>query len=299
MQGRGEIFRYDLMSPYVMLHNDASISIVLRNEQEHASTIVAPAHSKSDHSFQGFLSYVENILVKPRKNSSIGLLSPTESGQKFLATTEEEMDTVKDAIDHTILQSNSTLSSKRSPNRFEITRSGHRVAVIMLTRPAYRLGETITVAIDFRHADVSCHSLITTLETSESINPAIALRSNASVQRATRRIHASQSESTIFATRAFFNPIIPGNATPGFITSGVTLEWKLRFEFVTSQTSDGAELHDNLDDLMEEVARDDRGIVMAAVQGLPCETFDVTVPLQIYGATAGFGENNEISEIPI
>jgi hypothetical protein len=299
MQGRGEILRYDLMSPYVMLRNDASISTVLGNEQEHAGTVAASAHSKPDPSVQSFLSYVENILVKPRQNSSLGLLSPTESGQKALTTTEEEMDTVKDAIDHAILQSNSTLSSKRSPNRFEITRSGHRVAVIMLTRPAYRLGETITVAIDFRHADVSCHSLNATLETSESVDPAIALRSNASVQRVTRRIHASQSESTVFATRAVFNPTIPANATPGFITSGVTLEWKLRFEFVTSQTSDGADLHDNLDDLMEEIARDDRGIVMAAVQGLPCETFDVTVPLRIYGATAGFGEKNETGEIPI
>lgn len=287
------------MSPYVMLRNDASISTIPGNEQARASTVAASAPSISDRSVQGFLSYIEKILVKPRQNSSLNLLSPTDSGQKSLTAAEEEMDTVKDAIDYAILQSNSTQSSKRSPHRFEITRSGHRVAVIILTRPAYRLGETIIVAIDFQHADVSCHSLNATLETSESVGPAIALRSHASVQRVTRRIHASQSESTIFATRVVFSPVIPINATPDFITSGVSLEWKLRFEFVTSQTGDDVELHDGLDNLLEEVARDDRGMVMAAVQGLPCETFDVTIPLRVYGATAGFGEQNDIREFPI
>ena len=287
------------MSPHVMLRNDASISTIPEDEQAQAKPAAASAHGRSDPFVQGFLSYAESILDKPRQNSSLGLLSPTESGQRSFTTVEEELGTAKDAIDRAILQSNSRLSSKRSPNRFEIMRSGYRVAVIILGRPAYRLGETIIATVDFQNADISCRSLNTTLETSEVVDPAIALRSKASVQRATRRIHASQSESTIFATRAVFSPIIPSNATPDFITSGVNLEWKLRFEFVTSQEREDADLHDSFDDLLEEVARDDRGLVMAAVPGLLCETFDVTVPLRVYGAAAGFRENTDIEEFPI
>ena len=287
------------MSPHVMLRNDASISAMHEDKQTRADIAAATAPDRPDSGIQDFLSYVENLLDKPRQNSSLGLLSPTETGNKALSVTEEEAATVKEAIDLAILHSNSKLSSKRSTTRFEITRSGRRVAAIMLARPAYRLGETITAAVDFQEAGVSCRFLTATLETSETVDANIALRSRASIHRVTRRIIASQSESTLFAKKVVFSPMIPSNATPEFVTSGVNLEWKLRFEFITSQTRDGAELDDGLDDLLEEVAKDDRGTVMAAVQGLPCETFDVTVPLRVYGATAGFGERNEIGDFPI
>ena len=290
------MFNYDLMSPHIMLRNDANISAIHEDEQTPASIAVAIAPDRSESGIQGFLSYVENLLDKPHHNSTLGLLSPSESSNKTLSAAEEEAATVKEAIDLAILHSNSTLSPKRSPNRFEITRSGRRVAAITLARPAYRLGEIITAAVDFQKSEVSCRFLNATLETSETVDTAIALRSKASIQRVTRRIIASQSESTLFATQVAFSPIIPFNATPEFITSGVNLEWKLRFEFITSQTRDDAEIDDGLDDLLEEVAKDDRGTITAAIQGLPCETFDVTVPLRIYGAMAGFGEKNEIGD---
>lgn len=282
-----------------MLHNDASISSMDDNELTKANIDLASAHGKYNASIQSFLSYVEHILDRPGQSSSLGLLSPTESGHKSVTVGEVEADTAKDAIDLAILQSNSTTSSKRSPNRFEITRSGTRVAVIMLARPAYRLGETITAVVDFQGAEVWCHSLNATLETSETVDSTIALRSKASIHRATRRIHASQSEFTIFATRVVFGPMIPSSATPNFITSGVNLEWKLRFEFVTGQAKNDSERQDDLQDLLEEVSRDDRGSVMAGVPGLPCETFDVTVPLRIYGANVGYGEKHETGEFPI
>ena len=282
-----------------MLRNDASILPVSEDQQAQTKPMQASLYGKPDPSVKGFLTYVESILYKPRQNSSFGLLSPTGTRQSPLAAMDEASETVKDAIDLAILRSNSVMTSNRSPNRFEITRSGHRVAVVMLARPAYRLGETITAAVDFKDADVSCNSLNVTLESSETVDPAIALRSKASIHRATRRVHASQSESTLFATRAVFRPIIPANATPDFITSGINLEWKLRFEFVSSQIRDDAELQGGLDDLLEEVAKDDRGSVMAAVQGIPCETFDVIVPLRVYGAMAGLGEKNDTGEFPI
>ena len=281
------------MSPHTILQNIASTSSV--DNVCKAGVIpgdLSPLKSSNSSSTE-FLSYVEKILHTPRLGSGLGLLSPTEIDSQTHTPMSEEPSTMRESIDIAILRSNVATSSNRSANRFEITRSGERVAVILLARPAYRLGEVVPIAIDFQESDISCYSLHATLETAETIDPAIALRSKASIQRVTKRIHASQFESTISARKVLFNPMIPTASTPEFITSGINLEWKLRFEFVTSRLGDVEELEAGIDGIMEEVARDERGSVVAAVQGLPCQTFDVTVPLKVYGAAAEFNENTE------
>lgn len=193
-----------------------------------------------------------------------------------------------------ILRSNTTAESQQSANRFEIARSGRRVAVVMLARPAYRLGETITAAIDFSNADIPCYAIHASLETAEKVDPSIALRSESSILRATRRVYGSHSESTLFARRAVFSPSIPASATPEFITSGVSLEWRLRIEFVTPRLSDAdGELRPDFPSLLEAVASDDRGVVLAAVEMLDCETFEIEVPLTVYGAVSGTVERDE------
>lgn len=286
------------MSPHTILQNTASISSVDNFQKVLAvprdfSSLKVPNSSPTE-----FLSYVGRILETPHLESGLGLLSPTDIDSRSHTPISEEPSTMRELIDLAILRSNIHTSSNRSANRFEITRSGERVAVILLARPAYRLGEAVPVAIDFQESDVSCFSLHATLETSETIDPAIALRSKASIQRVTRRIHASQFESTISARKILFSPMIPTASTPEFITSGINLEWKLRFEFVTSRLGDAEELEGGIDGLMEEVARDERGSVQAAVQGLSCETFDVTVPLRVYGAT-GFDEKTDLGDFSI
>lgn len=281
------------MSPYILLQNDASVLSIGERPKARMSTANAAGMDTSDSSIQDFLAYVEATLDKNRENSSLGLLSPTDNIQSSLAPASEVPSTIKDAIELALLRSNSTTPSKRRANRFEIARSGDRVAVISLGRPAYRLGEAVSASIDFQDSEVSCYSLHATLESAEVIDPSVALRSRTSVQRVTRRIHSSHSESTIFARRTTFSPIIPISATPDFVTSGVSLEWVLRFEFVTSRNRRDFEYSDDYDSLLEEVAKDERGSVIAAVQGMPCEVFDVTVPLRIYGATSGYDEKNE------
>jgi hypothetical protein len=157
----------------------------------------------------------------------------------------------------------------------------------MLARPAYRLGETITAGIDFTNVDIPCYSVRLSLESAEKIDPAIALRSNASIYRVTRKIHAAFSENALFAQRLSFSPTIPPNSTPEFITSGVSLEWKLRIEFMTPRLTreDGEET--NWGELLEEISSDDRGAILAAVERLPSESFEVQVPIRVYGAVSG------------
>ena len=297
--GHGEILGHDLMSPHTILQNTASISST--DNVEKAGSI------PGDHSLlkvlkpspTELLSYVDKILDAPHIKSGQGLLSPTEIDSRSHTPMSEEPSTMRESIDVAILRSNIATPTNRSANRFEITRSGERVAVILLARPAYRLGEAVPIAVDFQESGVCCYSLHVTLETAETIDPAIALRSKAGVQRVTRRIHASQFDSAISTRKVFFSPMIPIASTPEFITSGINLEWKLRFEFVTVRLGGFEELEDDTCGLLEEVAKDERGTVRAAVQGLPCETFDVTVPLRVYGATANFDETTKVGNFPI
>ena len=287
------------MSPHTLLSNSANVTSLETPLLIGKTSGTTARKPKQNSTSSDFSSYVQKLLEHQQEDATSGLLSPTDDETRSLSATVEQPSNVKECIDFAILTSNTSTSTNRSANRFEITRNGEKVAVIMLSRPAYRLGETVPIAIDFREVDVTCYSLRATLETSESIDPALALRSKASVQRVTRRVHASHHESTISSERVLFNPMIPTTATPEFITTGVNLEWNLRFEFVTEKSGAFDEFDEDFDGLMEEVAKDDRGTVKAAAQGLPCETFDVAVPLRVYGATSAFDENTESGSFPI
>jgi hypothetical protein len=294
----GELLGHDLMSPYIILRDQARIqsldsatqsSTISSQNLKLMKTVEATQSSQDD-----FLAYVDDLLTRPRQNSSLGLLSPTGTRASRRPSFVAEPSSAREAIDLAILRSNLATDSQQSANRFEISRNGRRVAVIMLTRPAYRLGETITAAIEFTGADVPCYALHASLETSERVDGAIALRSDASIRRVTRKIHSSHSEATLFASRIVFSPTIPSMATPSFITSGVSLDWKIVIEFVTPRfeaLEDNKMMHDP--ELVEEISRDDRGVILAAVEGLECETFEVVVPLRVYGALVGLAEKED------
>jgi len=290
-QGRGEILGHDLMSPYIILRDQARTTPVETGAGVSPGKKASAGTTPDNAALDDFFQYVDNLLDRPRLNSSMGLLSPTETIHARSSVGGEEPQSMKEAIDLAILRSNLAGAANQSANRFEIARSGRRVAVIMLARPAYRLGETMSAVIDFTNADIPCYSVHVSLETSEKVDPAIALRSNASIYRVTRKVHTSFSDNALFARRLSFAPTIPPNSTPEFITSGVSLEWKLRIEFITPRLTqeDGEEVF--WDDLLEEISSDDRAVILAAAERLPAESFEVQVPVRVYGAVSGGPEN--------
>lgn len=296
VNSHGELLGHDLMAPYIILRDQARVKAVesveslgLSKELDAKTTPKANESTLND-----FLSYVDELLTKPRQNSSLGLLSPTDAPRSLRRhSSVEEPVTAKEAIDMAILRSNVTTEAQQSANRFEIARSGKRVAVVMLARPAYRLGETVTAAIDFTDADIPSYAIHAALETSEKVDHSIALRSEASILRVTRKVYVSHSESTLFAQRIVFSPTIPVSATPEFITSGVSLDWRVRIEFVTPRLFGEGESPSGYADLLEEVSRDDRGVVLASAEALDCESFEISVPLRVYGATGGNSERDE------
>lgn len=385
VNSHGEILGHDLMSPYILLRDQARVQSVdpktqpknnssNNNNSNNKSPPSSVPASSSSSTMASFLSYVDDLLSRPHHNnnttthSSGPLLSPgattpltphspsSSRRASVLSLTDHpgsshlSPPTAKEAIDLAILRANLTTSANaQSPNRFEIARNGRRVGVVMLTRPAYRLGEAVTCVVDFAGAQVPCYAIHAALETSERIDASLALRSEASVHRVTRKVWATGSEVVLFGRRWVFSPTIPAGATPEFVTSGVALEWKVRLEFVvpvqmqqahghgqgqgqgqyheSGEGGEGDEGQGMLEDeekegaqgrrssrilsspgggggggsgehpLLEEISRDERGgLVLVGVENLMCESFEVAVPLRVYGAACNGLERLERDE---
>lgn len=324
VNSHGEILGHDLMSPYIMLRDQARIRTIDKRASLYIDrrSSLTEARDKSakqtdpGSSMNGFVSYVDELINSSRRGVGAGLLSPSAvSGSRRPSLFEEET-TAKDHIDMAIIRSNLTAEGQQSANRFEIARNGRKVAVVMLARPAYRLGEVVTMAIDFTGAEVPCYAVHAALETAEKVDPSLAVRSEASIHRASRKVHVFSSEATLFSRRMVFSPTIPVNATPEFVTSGISLDWKIRLEFVVpsqdveqriaeeqgqedsdqeGEQGQGRRLMSSSEPfrqqqqgphpLLEEISRDDRGgLVVVAAENLTCESFEVAVPLRVYGA---------------
>ena len=349
VNSHGEILGHDLMSPYIILRDQAHVQTVDRYSQrasQQQQKGSQDGRTGPPSTINSFLSYLDELLSRPQAAPG-GLLSPTAEPPSRRPSTYSLTDhnpssptspfapsfaTAKEAIDIAIMRANMTNAGQQSANRFEIARNGRRVGVVMLARPAYRLGETVTLAIDFSGGEIPCYAVHFALETSERVDASLALRSEASIHRVTRKVLVSASEAALYARRVVFCPTIPTGATPEFVTSGVSLEWKIRVEFVVPvaeegegeqgrnhdhDREDGAEdedeggseqgalsRHDQSSShgqgghpLLEEISRDDRGgLILVAAENLVCESFEVAVPLRIYGAVCSGLEKLEKDE---
>jgi RAB6A-GEF complex partner protein 2 len=282
----GELFGHDLMQPYVILKDTAQTETV-----ESASTFLEATSnagfSGAEAANQDFLTYVDTLLNRRRRRqSSTTTIEPPRS-----LVQNNGSNGSKQAIDRAIFLSKQSSASQQSPSRFEIARNGKRIATVVLDRTLHRLGESVTVLVDLSHGQMPCYSLRCSLETTEKVNPALALRSVASITRLSRRVYRSHSENTLFAERVIFSPSVPTTASPTLLTSGVNLDWGLRFEFVTTRVA--ASMDENVQNpetnLLESVTEDDRGSILAAVETLQCETFEVAIPITVYGDTVVTG----------
>lgn len=293
----GEIYGHDLMQPYVILQDSAKIEAI-EEPSEKLTGSSRQAEEKVQSSADEFLTYVNTLLDKNRRRQSS---SATIDAAQILRGMGDPH-RAKAAINRAILSSNSIGNDGvRAPNRFEIARNGNHVAVVILNRPCHRLGETVTAIVDFTGAQLHNYSVRASLETTEKVNAALALRSATSITRVTRRVYASQSENTLFEKRMVFRAFIPVSATPTLLTSGVNLNWGLRFEFatITKTSHHDAEGPDELS-LLEEVLRDERGVIMAAAESTKCETFEAAIPITVYGDVITVGmDQQEIVGLPI
>jgi hypothetical protein len=231
-------------------------------------------------------------------------------------------------IDLTILRSNHIQAShstqQPSPNRFAISRSSSPVATLLLPRPAYRLGDSITLVLDFSSALIPTYAVNLSLESFETVDAALALRSATSIARVTRKVHARSEEQTLFARRIVWSATVPASATPSFVTTGrgggdgggivggVSGGWGLRVGFVTKRVATSRPVRDESGEstptreassvqivpsgmdmlgmeaeLLEVVERTERETVMLARREVEVDSFEVVVPVRVYGAVVG------------
>lgn len=302
---RGESLGHDLMSPYVLLQDAGRAESVATPSFSLSVPVQFPNTSNEikdpQKEMESFLRYTERLL-EAAKDPNNALLSPTDALSPTTTRKTSMFDTApantKEAIDFALMNANAvSLNDQQAPgegqsaNRFSIARAGQPVAVLTLLRPAYRLGEALTGNIDFTVSPqishpVQCQSVHIDLQSNEEVDTALALRSSASTQRVTRRVHASVRENVLFSRKIGFSFPIPSSATPSFDTTGVSLLWTLRIEFTTVRALAPANKPDEQPDesLLEELSRDERGISLIAKERLAAETFEVTIPLKVYGA---------------
>ncbi|RMZ76982.1 hypothetical protein DV738_g4647, partial [Chaetothyriales sp. CBS 135597] len=279
----GSILGHDLFQPQVVLKDTSRTRSIdpsdLFQDEEQAS---AKKNGNSDE----FLKYVDTLLDRRRRRQS-----SAGTPEVFHSASDETESRSAQAINRAILTSSQPrVASDSRTNRFEISRNGLRVAIITIDRTLHRLGETVTSVIDFSDGQLLCSSLHGTLETTEKVSPELAVRSAASIDRVTRRMWASHSENVLCSKRCVFAPTIPANATPSFVTSGINLEWGLRFEFSIVKASEQD----------DDIVRDERGVVSIAVEKLECETFEIVIPITVYGDIMPHGrEGEDVVGIPI
>ncbi|KAK0249166.1 hypothetical protein B0A54_13551 [Friedmanniomyces endolithicus] len=330
--GRGETLGHDLMSPYILLQDTARtasitpdpaspFSAATFSAKEPQKTVKTPKQGLED-----FLRYTERLL-EPSESAYGALLSPTSpssspSTLRKHSTIDQPPASIKEAIDSAILRSNfakpssakQTPAEAQSPNRFNIARAGHPVAILTLLRPAYRLGEAVTGLIDFtspsqtspeqQPAHAPTYAVFLELESAERVDPSLALRSGSSIRRVTRKSYAAVRENTLFARQVPFSLTVPGTATPSFETTGVSLGWRLRVEFTTEreqlqQQQQGGEGEMGGGEMLEELGTDERGTALIARERLVADTFEVAIPLKVYGAAGveGGGGRTEALEV--
>ncbi|KAI7018522.1 Rgp1-domain-containing protein [Hortaea werneckii] len=339
----GEALGHDLMSPYILLRDAARTKSIATSFTSPDS--IFPNFEKRDtdqmrrrgsrHGLEDFLRYTERLIEHQRATNG-ELLSPTSPTpsttpaalERRQSTAELQPSSIKEIIDLAILRSNvvegaaeKPSSEAQSANRFNIARSGQPVAVLTLLRPAYKIGESVLGTLDFTFSappttntsspsKAPTYTIQISLETAERVDPSLALRSANSIQRVTRKIHASAVETALFARQIGFNLAIPTSATPGFETTGVSLVWNLRVEFTvqrqpqqSNRVPSGQEMGLGIShsgrgspaatstveegsQLLEELGMDERGTALIARERLPAETFEIAVPLRVYGAPA-------------
>ena len=291
---RGEGLGHDLMAPYILLENRARTGSIGTTDKSATFAAFSPnpiplerAKAKQE-GLEDFLRYTERLLVSPEDGALLSpTTSPTSPTLSRPQTDHPRASSIRDAVDTAILRSNHVPPSQKgqrdpnaAPNRFAISRAGQPVAVITLLRPAWRLGEAVTGTLDFTHQAsikaVPTYGVRLELETSEIVDATLALRSEASLHRLTRKVHAESASNTLFARRVSFALPIPGQSTPGFETTGVSVGWRVRVGFIVQRG-------ENDQDLLEEVGSDKRGTTSIGKEVLPAESFEVVIPIKVYG----------------
>ncbi|KAK9463036.1 Rgp1-domain-containing protein [Lipomyces oligophaga] len=231
---------HSLSSPIIILR-DQSITVPI----DDAAALAAPLPSvtssrqvaaEKHETLEDFMAYVDTLLaVKESRSVASRIIRPLSpsSPPEFASNAHSSRSSCRESVDFAIQRNSISVDGLALNNIFEITRNKQKIASLTLSKPAYKLGETIIMVLDFAGAPLPCYHICASLETTETIDQQLALRSAQFVERSTRKVYVQSAFTTISCRQATFSFSIPATATPQFDTNYISSRWSIRLEFVT------------------------------------------------------------------
>ena len=257
----GQQYTHDLRTPIVLQKDIASVVQLPSNRNMSMDQISKYVESQTakptkSGSFEEdkaeFFSYIEGLLSG---NESIRnkLLSQQHGPPDVLSTSSEPDNRRKSSsaenIKYISRYQHTSNPSQALKSRFDIVRSGKKIATVILSKPVFRVGENVVFVVDYAGAALKCFHITASLETEEAIScdllkqfknqiDDVELNQFPTIDTSamTRRVYSQSTMSTYSLSKTPFEFTIPATASPQFSTSSISLRWVLKIDFITSPT---------------------------------------------------------------
>lgn len=292
----GEMPIHDLKKP-IVLQEDLAIITPFDNRRPSIKSIskIKPKVSQSTYQQQeqDFLIYIDQLLkdqqpIDPQQQEQqqpLMMISPTMVRQNSVVPQPFNLNSCRENIDY-FVKYNYMTDDKMYKVIFQIAQSGKYVASVSLSKPIYRVGEDISIKIDFTDSKINCYHVTASLETFEKIiDQSLNTENNSTTSK--KRAYAQLQTSTFSTLNTHFDLTIPVTGTPQFVTSCITMHWSVRLDFVTCK-------HINL--LQPDFHNTSNfGKNFEPNDQLECDLLSVQLPLTVYPTNQDMSAMTDLS----
>lgn len=260
----GQQYTHDLRTPIVLQKDRASVvqlpSDRYLSPEKIFSKVVASSPESIEDGRASFMSHIEGLFSEDPnvRNQLLSQQIDLQSAPKSNKATPQEN------IDFFCRYHHTFDNVKPMRSRFDIGRSGRRIATVILSKPVYRVGENIVFVVEYTNAELKCFHITASLETEEFISQD-ALRKREDLVDITRRVYSQSTMSTYSLNKSTFEFAIPATATPQFSTSSIALKWNLKLDFITSPTDNSEAANNTAITNDHKAVADDHEAVNASV----------------------------------
>ncbi|KAG1607339.1 hypothetical protein G6F46_012369 [Rhizopus delemar] len=261
---------YDLMNPVILGKEDQAIVKEVKSDTVHVKRRPSSSSTRVMEEKKAFMDYVNELLDNKKSRHEI-TRRESEAYEE-----EEEREHERGAVNRSCSQIVSRITHSSRKAMYDIYKNNQRVAKLHLIKTAHRLGEPVMGILDFNEATLSTYKISIFLESSEVVEDTIALRTQQQIARVSRKMHSDFHSFCLGNKRLSFSLPIPATASPDFQTTGVSLKYYLKFEFITG-----------LDSPFIPINTDERHRHYQSLQDIEVSTFDCQIPITIYGSSGG------------
>ncbi|KAJ9061704.1 Golgi membrane exchange factor (Ric1p-Rgp1p) subunit [Entomophthora muscae] len=213
---------YDLMEP-ILIHKDNSI---IRSPTD------APRREPSP---RKLFSTADEFLSKALETLSLSSAEADEGDEEDEGSLPYSNGASLENSTPTCLKAVYGITRKTKPVSYTFNKGDTVIGRMCLRRSFFRIGESIHILIHFLPSPIKCYQISVTLESYEQVVPEFACQSAARTDQLTRQILTQYHTLSTNADRSSFDLAIPNHCTPGFITSAVSLQYRLRLEFLVAE----------------------------------------------------------------